>query len=223
MKQAALLLLFLTLAGCALLRPPPDPAAAQAHRNRAENLIFTKDYPAAAQELALAIHANPDDGDLYLRHGEVLEALGKNREARATFEKGRKIVAPGDALREELTYRLALLLVAKLDETVTAQKLMDELPEGAVARRDVEATLALNEGRGREALRLLNEALEQKPTRERAARILYHAAQAYRLLGDNDNATGALYQAINLTSALALTADIEALWHTLKDSDPTGH
>lgn len=222
MKPSALLALCLLLAGCALLGRAPDPAAAKAHRDRAEALIFTGQYPEAEQELAAAVGADPTDGALHLRRAEILEALGRDGEARAVLTRGRKAAADGP-VREELSYRLALLHALKLDAPPDARRLLAGLPEGSVPRLDVEAVLAVGEGRGRDALVLLNRALEQKPVRERGARILYHAALAYRLLGDPESANGALYQAINLTKDLGLTKDIEGVWRDLKGTDPAGH
>lgn len=218
-QTATLCLLCCLLAGCSATFPSVDPVAAKEHRNRAEELIYRKDYPGASSELAQAIRRSPQDGYLYLRHAEIQEVLGKNREARATYAKGRRALAEDAPHHPELTYRQALLVAAKLNDPQQALSLRDELAEGSIRRLDVEATIAVGEGHGRQALLLLNEALRQQPTTDTAARILYHAARAYQLLGDQKNANGALYQAINLTKDLALTKDIEGLWNALKGAD----
>lgn len=216
---AALALLCCLLSGCSLL-VTADPEAAREHRNRAEELIYAEDYAGGAAELHHALRKAPRDGALYLRLTEIQERLGADRDAAATCAKGRRRLAEEDPKRLELAYRQALLSALKLGEGETAMKLRERLPKGSIRQLDVDAALALTGGRGRDALLLLNRALAQRPTTGTAARILYHAARAYQILGDPENANGALYRAINLTDDLALTEDIDTLWKALKESPP---
>jgi tetratricopeptide (TPR) repeat protein len=222
MKPSTLfLLLVLFLSACTGLRQPNVPQTAEEHRQRAEELIFSKNYSAAAEELALAIRKSPRQGDIYLRHGEVLAALGESREAGNTYIKGLRAVSKDSPHRRELTYRLALLYATDLNAPKKAQKLLDELPAGSIAFYDLTAVIATGRGNAREALALLNKALRQKPTKNMAAQILFHAAKAYQLLDDKGNVSKSLFQAINLAENLALTQDIEAFWKELNSERAT--
>lgn len=206
----ALFLPLFLLSGCA--GKTPDSRTAEEHRQRAEELVFAKDYSGAADELNLALRQEPGEGSLYLRLGELLEVLGETEDARGIYEKGMRTIAKDTSRHREIAYRLALLYASKLNRPEQARELLAEFPEGSVVRFDLEAAIAIAEGDGREALGLLNQALQQKVAKPMAARILFHAAQAYDLLGDQESTSKSLYQAINIADQLGTVKDIETFW-----------
>lgn len=213
MNTLALFLPLFLLSGCAGMTP--DSRTAEEHRQRAEELVFAKDYSGAADELDLALRQEPGVGSLYLRLGELLEVLGETEDARGIYEKGMRTIAKDTSRHREIAYRLALLYASKLNRPEQARELLAEFPEGSVVRFDLEAAIAIGEGDGRKALSLLNQALRQEVVKTMAARILFHAAQAYDLLGDQEKTSKSLYQAINAANELGLVKDIEDFWRGL--------
>lgn len=219
-KAVVLLSLCLTLlSGC--VRPARDPLTAEEHRSRAEQLIVGRDFAAAAAELELALRKTAGDGDLHLRHGEILEAAGRPTEALAAYEKAQRLLSREDPRQQELIYRLALLEAGKLGRAEQAEKRLAELPAGSVPRLDLQGVIALGKGEARQALLLYNEALQQGPAEAMAARILYHASLAYHRLGDVKNTYGTLYQAVNLAKNEALLKEIEDFFKRLNASNPS--
>lgn len=219
-KAVVLLALCLTLlSGC--IHPVSDPLTAEEHRLRAEQLIIGRDFAAAAAELELALRKNAGDGDLHLRHGEILEAAGRPLEALTAYERAQRFLNRDDPRQQELTYRLALLEAGELDRAEQAEKRLAELPEGSIPRLDLQGVIALGKGEARQALLLYNQALQQGPAKDMAARILYHASLAYHRLGDVKNAYGMLYRAVNLADNEALLKEIELFFKQLNASNPS--
>jgi tetratricopeptide (TPR) repeat protein len=212
---ALLALLLFALGGCAHRNPQADPISAAEHQGRAEALIRGRNYPGAAEELTLALRQNPRSAELRLRRGELLEALGDYREARDNYQEGLKFLEAESPLYPEMTYRLAFLLLDKLDKPKRARVLASSLGKAAAERADLQAVMALREGAPREALALLTPALLDAPSRPMIPRILFHAAQAYNLLGEEDLTRSTLFQAINHSENLSLTRDIEIFWNRL--------
>lgn len=212
---ALLALLLFALGGCAHRNPQSDPISAAEHQGRAEALIRGRDFPAAAEELTFALRQIPRSAELRLRRGELLEALGDYREARDNYQEGLKLLETDSPLYPEMTYRLAFLLLDKLGKPKRARVLASSLGKAAAERADLQAVMALRDGAPREALALLTPALLDAPSRPMIPRILFHAAQAYDLLGEEDLTRSTLFQAINHSENLALTRDIEVFWNRL--------
>lgn len=223
MKAMAVLLLCVlsTLTGCAAARP--DRAAAEQHRQNAQAKTIDRDFTGAATEMALALEKDPKNGQLYLENGEILEAADRPQEAAATYDKGRRVLRDQPSLHQELTYRLGLLAAGRLDDGPGLQKLLTELPVASIPRRDLEGLLALRQGEARQALVIFNDALQMKPGKGMAARILYHAALAYHRLGDDKNTFGSLYRAVNLAEDVGLLREIELFYLKLNRSVPAQH
>lgn len=215
---ATLLLASLLLVSCTGMLYQHDPRSAEEHRNQAEALIFAGDHAGAAAAMAMAIRKNPYQESYYLRHGEILEALGESKKARKTYLRGRRQAQEDSDAHRAFTYHLGLLYAGKLEELDDAGRLLEELPPESDRRHDLQAAILLEENENREALRLLNLALAGGTSKEMAGRILFHAARAYVQLGDLETATKTLYQAINLSENLGLTRDIERLWQQLKET-----
>ncbi|ALC15883.1 hypothetical protein DSOUD_1101 [Desulfuromonas soudanensis] len=212
---AILTLLLFALGGCAHSTPTADPISAAEHLGRAEALIRGRDFPAAAEELTLALRQNPRAAEVRLRRGELLEALGDDRGARDNYEDGLKFLEAESPLYPEMAYRLAYLFLDKLDKPKRASALVSSLGETTAERADLQAVMALGDGAPREALALLTPALLDAPSRPMIPRILFHAAQAYDLLGEEDLTRSTLFQAINHSENLALTREIEVFWNRL--------
>lgn len=211
-----LLLPLLFFLGCALAPPGAGPLSPEEHLDRAAKRIRVRDYAGAAGEVEQALRQRPSDARLYLRLGDLLEAQGRDRKARKTFTRGLQTLPAGADGRIEIAYRLALLESLKLDRPEAARNLLPLLPDGSPQQQDLLGVLTLKKGLNREALILFNRILENPLDKETGARILHHAALAYQALGDDDNASKALYNAINYTENLALIQDIEMLWQKLK-------
>lgn len=214
-----LTLCLIPLSGC--VHPASDPLTAEEHRLRAEQLIIDRDFAAAAAELELALRKTAGDADLHLRHGEILEAAGRPQEAFAVYEKAQRLLSRDDPRQQELIYRLALLEASKLDRAEKAEKRLAELPEGSIPRLDLQGVIALGKGEARQALLLYNQALQQGPAKEMAARILYHASRAYHHLGDVKNSYGMLYKAVSLADNEGLIKEIELFFSQLNVSNPS--
>lgn len=212
---ALLALLLLALGGCAHRSPKADPVSAAEHRGRAERLITTKQYHQAAVELNHALRQDPENGALYLRYGDLLESLNDLAGARSCYEKGIEKIKISDPSRIDLTYHLGLLYATKLESEKEARIMLKKLPPGSLQRKNLEAAMTLQDGKGRKTLVLLNEMLKASLPRDMAARVMYQAALAYKLLGDDKNATGSLLKAISYAESLALTRDIEVFWSKL--------
>ncbi len=215
-----LLLCLALLCGCAA--PPKDPYTAEQHRLRADSLVIDRNFPAAVAEMELALQHEPENFDLRLRLGELLEAAGEAREALAVYEKARSARGLQTSPQQELTYRIALLEIGKFDNTARGRELLAELPAGSIPRLDLEGLVTLAEGDARQALVLLNQALQQGPDKAMAARILYHAALSYHRLGDTQNTFTALYRAVNFAEDEGLMKDIEAFF-TKISQEKQGH
>lgn len=211
---AAGLLFMLPCTGCLFISPKPDPARAELLLAQGEAKAEERDFAAAADTLADAVAANPADGSLRLRHGELLEMCDKPQQAASAYAAGlaAKGLAADDPWREELAYRQALVTALKLQQPETARQLLAQIPETDVRRRDLQAVLALAGKDPRGALNILNEVRKDGLDSNMAARISYHAALAYLQLERTDLATVALYQAINHAGKSLVAWDIEQLW-----------
>jgi tetratricopeptide (TPR) repeat protein len=196
------LLLLLLLTGCA--RDPDPQASLEELRNRAELLARAGQRAEAAAVLHRAIRLQPYNTALYLRQGEFFEASGAARQAAGVYESARKAVPAEHPDQPELAYRLALLYALPLGRPEAARQLLHHLPPDSPQHHDLLGLLACTNGDGRAALEAFNTALRQPLPSDLAARILFHAALAYQLLGDERNTYGSLYRAVGLTEHLGL-------------------
>lgn len=219
MRRFALTLLAMMLtAGCSA--PRPDPLAARQHSQQAEQLILARDYAGASVALAAAVAAAPNDLQLRLRQAEILEATDRPKEAADVYQRIRRELATTATQQQEIDYLLGTLAALRLGDPQQARQLMTQLPAGTARRIDLEGLLTLQQGESRQALILFNDALQRQPDPGTAARILYHAARAYRALGDDNHAVASLYRAVNLAEDLGVTREIELLFHEIKHSEP---
>lgn len=198
----------------------PDRAAAEHHRQEAENLAAGKKIKEASEALARAIASDPEALPLYLRRGELLESLGRPEGARGIYNAGLKKADRSAPLRAELTWRLALVEVLQLENPGRGMNLLGNLPEGAL-RDDLEGVLALTGGNIPGAVALFNAALEKNPSQEVVGAVFYHASLAYHRLGDTRNAFGSLYHAVNNAKHLGTMRGIETHWELLNATKPT--
>jgi tetratricopeptide (TPR) repeat protein len=217
---ASLLLIFGTLTGCAGLLEQPDPRPAEEIVVQAEALIKGKAYAGGADLYGKAIAKQPGNGRYYLRRGELLEALDRDREARKVYSDGLKNVASQTPEHLELMQRQALLCAEHLQDIDTAEDLLAEMPTGSVARLDLAGYLYYQAGQPELALKLYNQALGLATDPDQKAIVLYHAALVYDALKDEINAVTSLFHAINHASHLGLIRDISALWAQVNVSQP---
>jgi tetratricopeptide (TPR) repeat protein len=71
----------------------PDPAfqASYGHQQRAENALLEGDLEAALSEVQQALEYTPESPELYVLEGIILEALGENEAANASYENARRL------------------------------------------------------------------------------------------------------------------------------------
>lgn len=202
----------LLLSAC--LPAKSSPEQARGFQNEAENLFDQSQIPAALAAMRKAADADPTDVRIASRLGELHEFVDQAETALNIY---RKVLGRADlpgALREELTYRSALICMLKLNRREAAATLYATLSPGP-RRTDLQAVMLLADGNPRGALTLLNTVREQPLEQTLAARVALHAARAYLALGSADEALALLYQAINLAGRSSVTRDIERVW-----SDP---
>lgn len=215
-----LLLAGVLLAGCAVFQPPVDPRSAEELVAQAENMIARKAYGEAVSLYTKAIAKQPDNGSYYLRCSELLEAIGRDREARATYRDGLPKVAKTSPEHLEMMYRLALLSAEHLQDIDTAEELLAQLPSGSVQRLDLAGYLYFLTNQHEEAIKVFNQALAVTQNADQKASILYHAALIYHALNDEKNTTTSLFLAINNATHLGLIHDISAMWVKVNADQP---
>lgn len=219
--RGLLLALLFLAGGCSLLLPKPDPRPVEAIVNHAEELVGRKAYAGAADEYAIVLRKQTDNGAYYLRSAELLERIDEDQRARKTYERALKNLPPDDKHRHEIMLRLALIDANHLFLLDDAEELLQQLPDSSVERHDLAGFLYYKSGQYDLAISILNKALERCKDNDMRALMLYHAALIYRQLGDEKNTYGSLYHAINQAQHLGLIRDIERLWNTLNEENPS--
>ena len=218
--KATLLLicaLTLCLGGCATvsLSTKDDPRPVEEVISRAEQLIHSKAYAAAAKQYAIVLVKDPAVGHHYLRRAEILERIDEDKEAYRTYEKAMEMVSEDDPDHLQIMHRLALIDANHLYKLDEAEELLLRMPGTSVERYDVAAFLYYQASQYKESLKLLNKALERVTNADQKALLLYHAALVYLKLEDEKNTFGSLYYAINNAEHLGLIRDIEQLWQEI--------
>jgi len=219
MTKAIILLgcaLLLCIGGCANVLPAKeDPRPVEDIIDRAEQLIRTKAYAAAAKQYAVVLIKEPKIGRYYLRHAEILERIDEDKEAYRTYERAMEMVAEEDPDHLQLMHRLALINANHLYKLDEAEDLLLRMPGTSIERYDVAAFLFYQASQYDESIKLLNKALERVTSPDQKALLLYHAALVYLKLEDEKNTFGSLYYAINNAEHLGLIRDIEQLWQEI--------
>ena len=147
-----LLSLALLLTGCTGLFAPTDPRPPEELAAKAEELIKFKAYAGAIELYAKAIAKQPGNGRYYLRRSELLEALGRDKEARANYRDGLDGL-PGNAPElPEIRHRLAVLSAEHLQDIDTAEDILKQLPGGSGRRLEQQLALGVAGGAGDEDL-----------------------------------------------------------------------
>ena len=207
----------LLLGGCAALPVKEDNRPVDVVISRAEQLIRSKAYAAAAEEYSVIIMKEPTIGSHYLRRAEVLERIDEDKEAHRTYERGLEMVSEDDPDQLELMHRLALVDANHLFKLDEAEELLTRLPARSIEKLDLAAFLYYQASQYNEAIELLNNALKKVRDADQKALLLYHAALIYVKLEDEKNTFGSLYFAINNAEHLGLIRDIEQLWQELNE------
>jgi tetratricopeptide (TPR) repeat protein len=215
-----LLLACLLLTGCATFFAPADPRSVEEIVSQAEDMVRRKAYGEAIGLYARAIAKQPDNGSYYLRRSELLEALGRDREARANYKDGLSVLAKGSSEQIEVMYRLALLSAEHMQDIDTAEELLPQLPPGSLQRLDLAGCLYFLTNQPEEAIKVFNQALAVAQNSDQKASVLYHAALIYHALSDEKNTTTSLFLAINNATHLGLIHDISAMWSKVNADQP---
>lgn len=207
----------LLLSGCAL--SAGSASTVEAHLARADALVEQRDYLGAAEAVGRASRQRPGVPSLVLRQGELLEAAGRPEAARKVYLRG--LEESADLVeKQELHYRLLLLLTLKLADAAGARPLLAQLPAGSSRHLDAQGVLAYADGRYQEALLLFELARDAIDEQDLRARVLYHTALAYERAGDADLARLALFHAVNQAQSLGVRKDIEHFFSRLQAPNP---
>lgn len=127
----AALALVLALAGCASQQGMQgDQAVGRAHYNRAMAFGQSRQLDRAAQELELAIKADPGMYFSYYQLGLVYEAQGRKEAARQTWERGLKVAKSGPD-REDYSRPQA---IAEMESALVRIEPQPELPPPPIAQ-----------------------------------------------------------------------------------------
>jgi tetratricopeptide (TPR) repeat protein len=185
--------------------------------SRAEQLVQSKAYAAAAQQYAIVILKDPVVGRYYLRRAEILERIDEDKEAHRTYERALDMVPEDDPDFIQIMHRLALVDANHLYKLDEAEELLERLPKRSVEKLDLTAFLYYQASQYDTAISLLNKALEKVKTADQKALLLYHAALIYVKLQDQKNTFGSLYYAISNAEHLGLIRDIEQLWQEINE------
>lgn len=208
----------LLLSGCAWSTGTATPV--EQHLARADALIEQRDYLGAAEAVGRASRQRPGAHSLVLRQGELLEAAGRPEAARKAYLRGLDEGNADLAEKQELHYRLLLLLTLKLADMEAARPLLAQLPAGSPRHLDAQGVLAYADGRYQEALLLFELARDAIDEQDLRARVLYHTALAYARAGDADLARLALFHAVNQAQSLGVRKDIEHFFSRLQAPNP---
>lgn len=211
----------LLLAGCAAVSPTNDSRSLDELIEQADNLVSQKKYEAAADLYRSIIGKEPQVGRHYLRHGELLERIDRDRDARTVYKLGLEQIGADDPDRTEIVHRLALISAHHLYRLEEAEQLLVSLPNSSIERHDLAAFLYYQTGQYETALELLNSALQKVRKADQKALLMYHASLIYHKLEDEKNTFGSLYHAINLSEHLGLIRDIENFWEEI-NQEPLG-
>jgi Flp pilus assembly protein TadD len=182
-----------------------DPSDADFCFNRGVALWYEKGYPAAAESLQAAIHANPDDSEAHTLLAVVLGKLGDSEAERvelhwlAEHEVGVAADQPGDVLplpRLKKNYDGRAFRLLEL----TLHNALEEHLANAPPQEHIDAHLALGkkflaENRFGEAERELAEVVSLSPADPQAHILL---AQALEAEGKHREAAGELQTSLKL-------------------------
>ena len=212
--------LLLLLTGCAGLLAPPDPRPVEEITAQAEMLVKNRAYERAAELYAKAIVKQPANGRYYLRRGELLEALGRDGDAREAYRAGLKNVDKAAPEHLSLMQFLALLSAEHLQDIDTAEDMLEQMPNGSGPKLDLSGYLYYQADQHELALKFYNQALGIATDPDQKAIVLYHAALVYDALKDEKNSVTSLFHAINQATHLGLIRDISVLWEKVNVSQP---
>lgn len=208
----------LLLSGCAW--SAGSGSTVEAHLARADALVEQRDYLGAAEAVGRASRQRPGAHSLVLRQGELLEAAGRPEAARKAYLRGLDEEGADFVGKQELHYRLLLLLTLKLADAAGARPLLAQLSAGSPRHLDAQGVLAYADGRYQEALLLFEQARDATAEQDLRARVLYHTALAYERTGDTDLARLALFHAVNQAQSLGVRKDIERFFSRLQAPNP---
>ncbi|MDT8441750.1 MAG: tetratricopeptide repeat protein [Desulfuromonadales bacterium] len=208
----------LLLSGCAAVALQDDSRTAEQLIEQAENLVGQKKYAEAAELYRAVTSREPTTGEHYLRLGELLERIDRDRDARKVYKRGLEKIGDDDPDRTEIVHRLALISAHHLYRIEEAEQLLVSLPNDSIERHDLAAFLYYQTGQHETALELLNAALQKVRKADQKALLMYHASLIYHKLEDEKNTFGSLYHAINLSEHLGLIRDIENFWEEINQT-----
>lgn len=189
--------------------------------NRAEQLVKSKAYAAAARQYAIAILKDPTVGKYYLRRSELLERIDQDKEAYGNYRQALEMVPEDDPDHLAIMHRLALINANHLFKIEEAEDLLQRMPENSIEKYDTAAFLYYQASQFDQSIKLLNKALERVRSADMKALLLYHAALVYVKLKDQKNTFGSLYYSINNAEHLGLIRDIEQLWIEINQNSPS--
>ena len=204
----------LLFTACVLPLPPADPERANELRNEARKSNLKHDYTSAAELYKEATLYDPLNSGSYLNLADLLETLERPADAVDTYERALRYLPAEDENREFITYRSALLLAAKLGKTGKAKSHLAKLSTPTL-QNDLTGVITMYQDTPDQSLKYFQSALQYDMEKNQYARVYFHIAQAYDLLGDEDSSREALLTAVKKASSRALKEDIRRFFEAM--------
>lgn len=202
------------LLSCAPPLPPADPGHAAQLRNEGLKFNLRHDYASAAERYKEATLYDPLNSSAYLNLADLLETLEKPADAVDIYERALRYLPAADSNLEFINYRAALLLAAKLGKPGKAKSRLDRL-NSPVLQNDLTGVISMYQDAPEQSLKYFQNALRHDMERDQYARIYFHVAQAYDLLGDENRSRDALLIAVEKANARALKEDIRRFFEAM--------
>ena len=204
----------LLLLSCAAPLPPANPERAARLRNEGLNFALKRDFASAIKPYYDATRYEPGNSTAYLKLAEFQIATEQPQAAYDTYDRALKYLPATNPKRELIHYKSGLLMAEKLDRAGRAQNHLDEL-SNVVLKSDLAGTIALNRGKPRQALKHFQTALKYKMESDLQARVYFHIAKAYDLLGEDEKSSKALLIAIPKATSRDLKEDIRRYFESV--------
>ena len=174
------------------LAPDPNLVAAYGHRGQAEDLASNGDYQGALEEVDLGLSFVPEDTELLILKGLVLDALGEGDAAQAAYA----------AAKATLAEQPANFLILRAQEHI-------RINQSALAITDMQDALAANP-KSAEAYYILAAAQESLDRVQEAYQSYSMAAQYAVQNGNTQLEAMARMQLANLTNRLMMPSSSQA-------------
>lgn len=213
-KTVLVLTCLFLLLSCTAALPPADLERAEQLRSEGRKLNLKHNYSTAAERYKEATLYDPLNTSAYLNLADLLETLEKYADAVDTYDRALRYLPADDSNREIMTYRSALLLAAKLGKQSKAESRLNKLNTPDL-KNDLTGVIIMHRGDPAQALSHYQNALKYDLEGNQYARVYFHIAQAYDLLGDADRSSDALLISVEKATSRPLKEDIRRFFEAI--------